>query len=107
MRKLKVGQLVYTKNVGFPFNRIDDGGETWEGVCCRVTALNAGYSRDMVEVKPLIPVKVKHGTMNSCLFHTEQVIPEDRPWLKKHLKDIFKLKTKLREVALIADEMSL
>lgn len=108
MSKLRIGQLVYTKNVGFPYNRTDDGGESWEGVCCRVTKLKAGWHKDMVEVEAVIPVKTSHGrTMTSCLFWTENVKPEDRPWLRRHLKDILNLKKKLREVALLAGEISL
>ena len=104
--KLKVGQLVYTKNVGYPFNRTDNGGETWEGTCCRVVGLKAGATKDMVDVEPLFPIKTPHGEMTRCLFWPEQVHPEDRPWLKRHLKDIMKLKAKLREVATMAEKMT-
>lgn len=62
----------------------------------------------MVEVEAMIPVKTSHGrTMTTCLFWPDKVKPEDRPWLKRHLKDILKLKKKLREVALMAGEISL
>lgn len=104
---MKVGELVYTKNVGFPFDRTDDGHESWEGVSCIVTALNVGASKDMVEVQPLFAVKCGHGhtPMTSCLFHPNQVKREDRPWLKKHLRDIMKLKNVLRKAALEAQEI--
>lgn len=105
---MKVGDLVYTKNVGYPFDRTDDGHESWEGVSCVVTAMNAGWSKDMIEVTALFPIKCGHGhtPMTSCLFHAHQVKPEDRPWLKKRLKDIMRLKNVLRKAALEAEEIN-
>ena len=98
--KVKVGELVYLKNVGFPFDRTDDGGESWEGASCIVTELNSGFCKDMVTVKPLVPIKLGNGeTMKSCLFHPESVVKENRPWLKKHLKDIFTMKKALLDLS--------
>ena len=105
MKKLRIGQCVYTKNVGFPFNRTDDGGESWEGACCRVIGLNAGACKNMVDVEPIIPIKTSTGLMSRCLFWPEQVVPEDRPWLVKHLKDILKLKKVLKQAALVAGDI--
>lgn len=92
---LKVGDLVYLKDVGFPYDRTDDGHESWEGASCIVLALNAGYYKDMIRVEPLLPI----GDMKECLFYPHSVKKEKRTWLKKHLKDIFRIKAKLRGLA--------
>jgi hypothetical protein len=98
--KLKVGELVFLKNVGYPYNRTDDGGESWEGASCIVTELNSGYDKDMVTVEPLIPIKIRpRETMTSCLFHSESVVKENRPWLKKNLTTLFKYKKELLKLA--------
>lgn len=100
-RPLKVGDLIYLKNVGFPFNRTDNGCESWEGASCVVISSKAGHGGGYIQVEPLIPVRCEdgHGVMSSCLFHPEQCIPEDRPWLRKHFKGILKLRNQLNTLA--------
>lgn len=99
-KKLKVGELVFLKNVGFPYDDTRHGAQdTWEGVSGIVTALNVGHNKQYVEVTPLLPMRTEHGPMQSAVFYPENCIRENRPWLRKHLKDILKLKAKLREVA--------
>lgn len=104
---MKVGELVYLKDVGFPYDQEGNGHESWEGVSCVVTAVNASAMKNMIEVEPFFPVKCGHGhtPMTSCLFHTNQVKREDRPWLRKHLRDIMKLKKALRKAALVAEQI--
>ena len=87
-KKFKVGDLVYTRNVGYPFNRTDDGGESWEGASCIVSKLNTGWNGTYIEVTPIFPIKTTSGTMDSCIFQPEQLVKETRPWLKKNLKRI-------------------
>ena len=87
-KKFKVGDLVYTRNVGYPFNRTDDGGESWEGASCIVSKLNTGWNGTYIEVTPIFPVKTANGIMESCIFQPEQLVKETRPWLKKNLKRI-------------------
>lgn len=87
--KLKVGDLVYLKNVGFPYHQPGTVNErySWEGASCTVTRLKAGYDGRYVEVAPLYPMLVENGhIMETCIFHPEQCIPEDRPWLKNNAK---------------------
>lgn len=93
----KLDDLVYTKNVGYPYNKIDDGGESWEGASCIVTKLEV--NKDYIEVKSLFPIKTRNGFMDSCVFFPEQLIKENRPWLKKHLKDIIRLREKLVKIS--------
>ena len=97
---IRFGQLVYTKNVGFPFNRTDDGHESFEGASAIVVGVNVGANKQMIDVEFLIPMKTPQGTMNTCLFHPEQLKEENRPWLKKHLKKILSFR---KEVAKMAD----
>lgn len=92
---LKVGDLVYLKDVGFPYNQTDRCGETWEGASCIVIGLNSGFNQDMIDVEPIFPI----GDMNSCLFWAESIKKEDRPWLKNNLKIILKYKKKLMNLA--------
>lgn len=107
-RPLKKGDLICLKNVGFPFNRTDGGYESWEGASCIVLAVPAGAYNRCVQVAPLIPIKNGgEGAMEDCLFHPEQCARENRPWLKKHLKDIVKLRTQLNTLAdAIKDHLS-
>ena len=105
MKKLRVGELVYLKNVGFPFNRTDNGNESWEGASCRVINPTAGVGGQYVEVETLIPIKTERATMSVCLFDPTYVIRENRPWLRKHLKEILGLKKKLLDVATFADTL--
>lgn len=99
-RPLKKGDLIYLKNVGFPFDQNGDKQESWEGASCVVLATNAGHGGSYIQVKPLIPVKAGSiGPMTDGLFYPEQCIREDRPWLKKHLKDIVKLREQLNTLA--------
>ena len=96
-KKFKVGDLVYLKNVGFPFNRTDDGHESWEGASCVVTepVVNTQY----VRVKPIFPIKCGNYSMDECVFHPENVIKENRPWLKKNLSKIVKSKNELLDIS--------
>ena len=88
-KTFKVGELVYTRNVGYPYNRTDDGGESWEGASCIVSKLNTGWDGTYIEVTPIFPIKTIHGhVMESCVFQPEQLVKETRPWLKKNLKRI-------------------
>lgn len=87
--KLKVGDLVYLKNVGFPYHKPGKAEErySWEGASCLVTRLNAGYDGRYVEVAPLYPMVVPNGhIMETSVFHPEQCVHEDRPWLKHNAK---------------------
>jgi len=90
---LKVGDLVYTKDVGYPFNRTDNGNESWEGVSCIVIATNVGRNGEYISVEALFPIR----HMKTCVFFPEQVIKEDRIWLKNNLKKIMSFKKKLVE----------
>lgn len=93
---LKAGDLIYLKDVGYPYNRTDDSGETWEGASGIILNVHAGYNRDMIEVETLLPVKTSQGdVMKTCLFHDKVVKKENRPWLKKHLSQILKFKQRL------------
>ena len=95
---LKVGDLVYTKDVGYPFNRTDDGNESWEGVSCIVIATNVGWNEEYISVEALFPIRQSNGDyMKTCVFFPEQVIKEDRIWLKNNLKKIMSFKKKLVE----------
>ena len=104
-KQLKIGELVFLKNVGFPYNKVTRGQDTWEGVSGIITALNVGHNKQYVEVTPLLPMKTEHGPMSSLVFWPDQVVRENRPWLKKHLKDILKLKRKLKQLALFASDI--
>lgn len=106
---MKVGDIVYLKNVGYPYDRTDSGHESWEGVSCTVTNTKAGSGGAYIEVAPFFPMRSGHGhpPMKSCLFYPSQVQKEDRPWLKKHLEDILALKKSLRRAALMAELMEL
>ncbi len=93
-RKFKVGEIVYLKGVGFPENRTDDGGETWEGVSGVVApnpAQKGACGCSMIYVRAFCPLRTGRGkeTMDATFFFPEQVRREDRPWLKRHLKTIF------------------
>ena len=90
-KKLKVGDLVYV-TPGFPFN-------DWNGLSATILELNAGYGGKYVRVQPIIPMPSVNGKMNWALFHSEDIHRENRLWLKKHLKDILKLRSKLKEIA--------
>ena len=104
---LKVGDLVYTKNVGYPFNRTDDGGDSWEGASCIVIELNTGANKRMVNVEALIPIKIRpRDFMETCLFYPEQLVKEDRPWLAKHLNAILSFKTKVNDMADFCERLS-
>lgn len=98
-RPLKKGDLIYLKNVGFPFTRTDGGYESWEGASCTVLSPKAGYGGSYILVRPILPVNSGLEPIAECLFHPEQCARENRPWLKKHLKDIVKLRTQLNTLA--------
>ncbi len=95
--KFKIGNLIYTKDVGYPFDRTDDGGESWEGVSAIVTKLNTGWDKSYIEITPIFPVKSKGGTMATCIFQPEQLRIEERPWLKKNLKKIVQFRNKIED----------
>lgn len=108
MKTLKVGDIVYLKNVGFPYNRTDNGMDSWEGASCVVEATNTGVKNAYISVRPILPLRADHGhKMSMALFSPEHVIREDRPWLKKHLKEVLALKRKLIEVARFAATVDL
>lgn len=96
--KLKVGDLVYLKDVGFPFNgEGTDGYDSMEGASATVIAINSGYSKDLVNVEFIFPFKSKSRTetMDTCHFHPTSVCKENRPWLKKNLTKIVAAKSEL------------
>lgn len=91
---MKVGDIVYLKDVGFPFDGrgIGPGAkESWEGASCVVTNLRAGALRDMVEVRPVFPI----GGMETCLFFHKTVKIETRTWLKKNVRRILSARKRL------------
>jgi hypothetical protein len=105
-RKLRVGTIAYLKNVGYPYDRTDDGSDSWEGASCVVTQLNAGACGKMVEVRLFMPIRTTHGRfMDGSLFDGSIVIPEDRPWLKKHLKNLLDFDKQLEAVRQIMFEI--
>ncbi len=106
--KLKVGDLCYLKDVGFPYTRTDDGGESWEGASCVVRRLNAGVRKDMVYVETLLPMRVsgrKDDQMPGAYFYPDNVRKENRPWLRAHIRQIIKLRAKLLDFVCTAEEM--
>jgi hypothetical protein len=105
MRKLRKGELVYLKNVGFPF---DQSGHSWEGASCVVVDPEVGEDKRFVRVAPLLPMRAENGQfMRDCLFHPETVIRESRPWLRKNLKQILALRKKLVEFSELAQELTI
>lgn len=100
-RQFKVGDLVVLHNPGYPYTRSDDGGDDWTGASAVVSAINAGASRDMIEVELLLPIRVGPGkqTMNGSLFFPTSMRLEDRPWLKRHIKQLFKCRKELIQLA--------
>ena len=106
MKKLKSGDIVYLKDVGFPFDRAEPGHDSWEGASCVVLETETGDGNRYVSVAPLFPMRVDHGhIMTECIFSPECVVLEDRPWLKNNLKNLLKLKKKLFETAQLAVDM--
>lgn len=99
LRPLKKGDLIYLKNVGFPFNRTDGGYESWEGASCTVLSAKAGHGGSYILVRPILPINGGFDPIPEGLFHPEQCVRENRPWLKKHLKDIVKLREQLNTLA--------
>ena len=98
--KLKVGDYVYLKDVGFPYDRIDNGHESWEGASCQVIALNAGYNGNYIRVRALYPILCGNGkSMQDCVFLPQCCIPEDRPWLLANLTRINNAQNRLLEMA--------
>lgn len=98
--KLKVGDLIYLKDVGFPYNgEGSDGYESMEGASAIVKELNAGYNGKYISVEFIIPIKNRQRSQpfTSCLFHPESCVKENRPWLKKNLKQIIAVKNELRK----------
>lgn len=106
LKPLRIGEIVYLKNVGFPFNRTDDGHESWEGVSGVVAPSPAqpgspAAQSKMVYVRAFRPIKTGHGreTMDACHFHyPEQVRRENRPWLRRNLKAVFAAQAELRKL---------
>ena len=110
-KKLKVGELIYLKNVGFPYDGNGTGGyDSMEGSSAIVKNLNAGANHRMVEVEFLLPIKSKergHPPFVTCLFHPESCIVENRPWLRKYLKALIESKqTLIRLAKHIQDELN-
>lgn len=101
-RPLKVGTLVYLRNVGFPFDRTDDGHESWEGASCEVVKGSAqpgsvAHAMKMICVRPLLPIKAGYDRAGpeDAHFDPEQVVRETRPWLRKHLKALLRVRKSL------------
>jgi hypothetical protein len=104
MKKLRAGELVFLKNVGFPFNKPE---YSWEGASCVVIDPEAGDGKAYVKVAPLLPMICENRTvMKDCLFHPDTVIRENRPWLKKHLKQVIALRKKLSEFSVLAQALT-
>jgi len=89
--KFKKGDLVYLKNVGFPFDKPEEPRENFEGASCTVL----GYINGYVNVKPLILT----GSKEDWLFDESNIEKENRPWLKHHLKALLKARKQLIEFA--------
>ena len=89
--KFKKGDLVYLKNVGFPFHKPEEPENSLEGASCTVI----GYVNGYVSVKPLILT----GNIIDYLFDESNIVKEDRPWLKRHLDSIIKIRGQLVEFA--------
>lgn len=101
-KPLRIGELVYLRNVGFPFDRTDDGHESWEGASCEVVQGEAqpgsvAHSMSMICVRPLLPIKSDRGRVGpeDAHFHPESVVRETRPWLRKHLKGLLRVRKQL------------
>ena len=96
-RPPRIGELVYLRNVGYPFDRTDDGHESWEGASCTVTRLNTGAGNAYIEVRPLIPIRIRSNgeVMTHCLFRPDQIVRESRPWLRKHLRALIRVRDQL------------
>ena len=102
---VRYGQLVYLKNVGFPYNRTDDGHESFEGASAIIVGVNVGANKKMIDVEFLYPMKTTHGTMDTCLFYPEQLREENRPWLKKNLKQILAFRQEVRRMGAFCERM--
>ena len=91
MPKLKIGDLVYLRNVGFPFDGRGTGGwESIEGMSCVVVKLKSGSNKEYIELQPLLPVTSTIQSLDpaNVLFPASNVVLEDRPWLKNHIKNL-------------------
>jgi hypothetical protein len=102
-RKFKKGQLVYTKDVGYPYNRTDNGAESWEGVSCIV--IEPVVNKNYVRVEAIFPVKTVSGIMTDCVFYPNSLRHENRPWLKRHLQKIIKFRKTVENAQKIFKEI--
>ena len=99
----KIGEIVFIKGAGFPENRTDNGHESWEGVSGVVApnpAQKGALGERMVYVRAFKPMRCRFdgGTMDATFFHHDQVKRENRPWLRKNLREIFKARENLERL---------
>jgi hypothetical protein len=90
-QRFKEGQLVYLDDPGSPY---DD----WNGASCTVVNPGAGSDGRYVEVRLVIPRK-GNNQVSSALFHPETVKPENRPWLRKNLREFVAMRDDLLQSA--------
>jgi hypothetical protein len=92
MKKFRKGELVYV-TPGAPYHG-------WDGMSATVLEINAGDRGRYIRIKTIVPMPNGiGGMMSEALFHPGEVRRENRPWLRKYLKNIVKLREKLKEVA--------
>lgn len=105
--RLKVGDICYIKDVGFPFDREGDHEDSWEGASVVVLELGYGHYNDLIRVGTLLPMRAgrRHPPMRSCAFSADVVRKENRPWLRKHIRQIIKLRDKLKDFVHAAEQM--
>jgi hypothetical protein len=75
-------------NPGFPYDE-------WNGASCVVENSRAGQGGRYVQVRLVIP----RADISAALFHPETVKPENRPWLKKNLREFLSMRKDLLEAA--------
>lgn len=86
---MKAGDLVVICDPGSPYNN-------WNGASCVVVNPRAGHLNRYVTVRPVLELGGVEGTH---LFHPDDIKLETRPWLKKHLKQLFKMRMDLLRTA--------
>ncbi len=98
MKKFRKGELVYV-TPGAPYHG-------WDGMSATVLEINAGDRKQYIRIKTIVPMPDGiGGTMSDALFLPDDVHRENRPWLRKYLKNIVKLREKLKEVAKFASTL--
>jgi hypothetical protein len=83
---MKKGTLSVVKDSGYP-------NEGWKGA----SVIFIGYVNGNTGFKYADVEDILTGERN--LFHAEQVIPEYRPWLKKHIQAWLLARNELRIIA--------